>query len=191
MAKRKLVQCPDCRSFIPHWHEEQFCKPLFWKKPKKIFIQSMGDLFGDWELQFNIEEVLRLNIRCPQHTFIYLTKNPKRLTKFAFPDNAWVGVTATDQAMAETAVRELAKVKAKVKFLSCEPLLGEINVDLSGLQWLIIGCQTGPKAIKPELGWILRLIDAAQQADAPYFLKNNLKKWMPIKHLRQEWPRER
>ena len=96
---------------------------------KRIFVCDMGELFGDWipeEWQVQIFNAIKMN---PQHTFQLLTKQPQNLAKWEFPSNCWVGVTATNQAMFDEAVKYLKEVEATVKFISFEPLLERIKVN--------------------------------------------------------------
>jgi len=81
MAKRNMRNCDLCAKFIPHTHFEQLDKLKQWKKPKTIFVQSMGDLFGDWVPDEWIEKVFDACLESPQHRYLFLTKNPKRYIK--------------------------------------------------------------------------------------------------------------
>jgi protein gp37 len=188
MAHRGVRDCELCRQFIPHWHPEMLDKPHHWKKPRRIFVQSMGDLFHPETPQFRIELVLAMAKVLSRHTFQFLTKNPKRLKEFnPWPANCWVGTTVTNQDDAIVRVPPLWNVEAPVRFVSFEPLLGPINVGLSGayIKWAIIGGQTGPGAVKPKPEWVQGLIDQYRAAGVALFLKDNLKWGEKI----QEFPR--
>jgi len=175
-------------------------QPLFWpdrldqpakvKKPSKVFVCSMADLFGDWVPSEWILDVLAVVRACPQHTFQFLTKNPKRLSLWngTWPSNCWVGTTVTNQADADERVPWLNRADASIKFISHEPLLGPITNGLIfyPVHWAIIGAQTGPGAVKPKLEWVRTLWEQYRQAGVPIFLKNNLKPIMGT--LVQEWP---
>jgi len=207
LATRSLRDCDLCRKFIPHWHPEMLDKPHHWKKPRRIFVQSMGDLFHPTTFEFQIELVLAQAKTCPRHTFQFLTKNPKRLKDFnPWPSNCWVGTTVTNQADADERLPWLLKMDAAVKFVSHEPLLGDMVVDhylfedefgnrgqhfvgdykipFDGIKWAIIGAMTGPGAVKPKNQWVQGLIDQYRAAGVSLFLKDNLK--LPEKI--QEWP---
>ncbi|KKN45092.1 hypothetical protein LCGC14_0686740 [marine sediment metagenome] len=162
------------------------------KKPKGIFVCSMSDLFGigvpeDWT-----RHVLTLIRLSPQHRFYLLTKQPQNLIKFSpFPDNAWVGVSATDRASYNNAVWYLKDIKAKVRYLSFEPLLGQTVAGIldnrSGydwpvmhgsilqntIDWVIIGAQTKP-TIMPKIEWVREIVEACDKAGVKVFLKDSL-----------------
>ena len=175
--------------FKPHFWPERLDEPMRLLKPSKIFVTSMGDLFGKWVPDEWIEAVLETVEACPQHTFQFLTKNPERMIG-RWPDNCWMGATATDQAMFDKASWFLSFIPNNaVKFISCEPLLGPIRLTnkwgYEHLNWIIIGAMTGPKAVKPKEIWIWRLIEDAAEHNIPVFAKANLgkfySKW-------QAWP---
>lgn len=142
---------------IPHWHPEQLEKPLSWKRGRKIFWQSMGDLFHPYSPQNQILAVKDMTRATPQHTHIFLTKNPSRLCDFnPWPPNCHVGTTVTNQADADERLPWLLKVDAPVRFVSHEPLLGEINIygvrPVDACHWVNSddGCCTHPDAVNPE-----------------------------------------
>lgn len=197
--------------FAPRFHPERLSQPAKVKKPSKIFVCSMADLFGDWVPFRWIEEVLRVAQDCEQHTFQFLTKNPKRLTEIRnWPKNCWVGTTVTNQADADERLPWLLQVDAPVRFVSHEPLLENIDATEAihcshcgytrkdqiiqmdhhlcngpgWINWAIIGAMTGPGAVRPKTGWVQGLVDQYRAAAVPLFLKDNLK-W-PEKI--QEWP---
>jgi protein gp37 len=163
-------------------------------KPKGIFVCDMGELFGDWlpeQWQLEVFEVIR---KCRRHRFYLLTKQPQNLIKFSpFPDNCWVGVTATDFKAFAYATLYLGQIEAKIKYISFEPLLERIGTDRKGgygsefladdikhfLNWLIIGAQTKPYK-PPNSLWVHEIIVAAREAGIPYFLKDNLKPILPV-----------
>lgn len=173
--------------FEPAIHWGRILQPWSPRKASKIFVCSMGELFGDWVPSKWIEAVMA-SVRCnPQHTFQFLTKYPWNLPKWnPWPENAWVGVTATDDASFRKALVELHWVEAPTKFISLEPFLSPIheNYSLQDLDWLIIGVQTNPYR-PPQKEWVEEIIEVADRASIPVFLKENLR-W-PEK--RQEFPR--
>jgi len=187
------VDCPYC--YVKPlrkrygWHEDIRFYPRELesirrrKKPARIFVGSTIELFHDKTIQY-MPEILETVRCCPQHTFLFLTKCPENLISFSpFPDNAWVGVTATDTDMAEKALYYLNQVEAVIKYISFEPLLEEIVIDLSGIHQGIIGQQTKPDN-PPIPTWVDGLIDCLDRAGAKVFLKDNLKWCNP----RQEIP---
>jgi protein gp37 len=153
-------------------------------KPKGIFVCDMGELFGPWVPQSWQEEVFECIKTYPQHRFYLLTKQPQELKKWSpFPENCWVGVTATNQVFWNEALRQLTDVKASVKYASIEPCLGQILPDPYTMQkaqlgWLIIGVQTKPYK-PPKIEWVQEIALAATKAHIPLFLKDNLKAVLP------------
>lgn len=170
IARRKLLKCPQCQQFIPHWHPEALEKPRRWKKPRRIFVQSMGDLFHDYTPKEHIEVVLQVVKKHPQHTFLFLTKNSDRLAAFDFPANAWAGVSFDGYSTRGVPLG----CNAKVKFASIEPLLTYPEV-LPIVDWYIVGAQTGPGARPVKKKWVQRVIDCAREDGKAIFLKDNLK----------------
>lgn len=173
--------------FWPRFHGDRIGEPLGIKRPGKIFVCSMGDLFGDWVPLGWIEDVLKVVYQSPWNIYQFLTKNPKRYQELnPWPGNCWVGATATDQAMAKDAIKWLAGVDASVRYLSCEPLLGRIDlssVNYMPIEWLIIGAQTGPGGHQPDALWVKTLHDMARKHGIPVWTKENLT-GIDIK----EWP---
>lgn len=167
-------------------------------KPSRIFVGSTMELFGDWVkpewMQFIFERVKLLS----EHTFIFLTKQPQNLKKWSpFPDNCWVGVSLDlrENAYGEhllspfNVVDHLHLIEAKVKFLSFEPLMNSLCIGFrprwwsdefykAGINWLIIGAETKSgkvvKAHAPKVEWIKEIVEAADKAGVPVFLKDNL-----------------
>ena len=125
-------------------------------------------------------EVIKL---CHQDTFIFLTKNPARLANWSpFPDNCWVGATVCNQKMMEEAVVKLSTIKANVKWISFEPLMEDVinypnmwvpTFRLAGINWIVIGGWDRGKT-QPKVEWIRGIIEAADKAGIPVFLKDNL-----------------
>jgi protein gp37 len=170
------------------------------KKPSRIFVCSMGDLWGAWVPEAWIEAVIRAAMDCGQHTFMFLTKNPKRYREFGLlPPNCWVGATVTNQADADERLPWLLQVDAPVRFVSHEPLLGAIELEddpesnkppwAEGIDWAIIGAQTGPGAVKPESQWVLGLAEQYRLAGVPLFLKDNIKPVLRCESLTQDYPK--
>ena len=174
--------------FYPRFWPERLLQP--WDlnrkwKPKGIFVCDMGELFGDWIPEQWQEEVFKVIKNNNQHRFYLLTKQPQNLIKFSpFPENCWVGVTATDTSMAWIASKHLSQIEAKAKFLSIEPLLSwktstpytteNIVAGLNGnLDWVIIGAQTKP-TVYPKIEWVEEIVRACDKAGIPVFLKDNL-----------------
>jgi protein gp37 len=175
------------RGFKPHWRPERLGQPEKRKKPAKIFVCSMADLFGDWMPRAEIQSVIDRAPRSPQHTFQFLTKNPKRLAEFRWPENCWVGATVTDSASMEEASKAMFAVSAPVRFVSAEPLLGGVPFFSFWWipDWVIVGAQSGPGAPPPPEGAAARLTVRCDSYSIPVFHKDNL----GPEFTRREWPR--
>ena len=158
------------------------------RKERGIFVCDMSDLFGIGVPESWTRDILITIEQAEMHRFYLLTKQPQNLIKFSpFPDNCWVGVTATNQEMFYEGCYKLKYVKAKVKYLSFEPLLafdklpGVLDVQHwlkdwfyeAGISWLIIGAQTKPYK-PPKIEWVREIVEAADKAGIPVFLKENL-----------------
>lgn len=184
--------------FEPTFHRYRLNEPQKVKKPSKIFVCSMADLFGYWVPDEWIEEVIQIAEKCSWHKFLFLTKNPRRYYAFEFPDNCWLGASAVnkpDEKVIEadggfkvTTAHVVADTMRffKHSFISFEPLLNDVmqDCDIDGIDWVIVGAQTGPGAKPPKPEWVQNIIDRCRAAGVPVFLKDNLK-W-PVKI--QEWP---
>jgi len=145
----------------------------------------MGDLMGAWVSEAWILQTLNVIEQNPQHTFQLLTKNPKRYLEFEFPNNVWCGTSIESQDKLYR-LEIIKEVQAEVRFVSLEPLLSDIKADITGIEWVIIGGMTGPKARKPQMGWVDNII--AQANCTSVFLKDNLnhpleKQEYPIKEV--------
>ena len=177
-------------SFEPTFRKDRLQQPLNKKRPQMIFVCSVADLFGEWVPVEWINGVLEIIKQCPQHTFQFLTKNPKRYGEFSFPKNCWLGASATNQQMFNNA-KECLRPLNNITFISCEPLLSEITGNLSGIDWLIIGACTGKYAFQPPKQWVYNLTNDGRKAGCAIFYKPNLKNYdqmpkeYPIKDCQQ------
>lgn len=158
-------------------------------EPSRIFVGSTIELFGNWVKTEWLYDMFGLIKNYPEHTFIFLTKQPQNLIKWSpFPENCWVGISATDNIDFINRVGYLGMVKAKVKFISFEPLLkwnpylSDLREYVSIADWLIIGQQT-PVSTKtqPKIEWIKDIVHAADKAHIPIFLKDNLRSLLPAR----------
>lgn len=153
---------------------ERLDQPLRWKKPRTIFVNSMSDLFHPEIPEDYIRQVFGVMESAPRHRFQVLTKRSERLAELAptlpWPENVWMGVSVENQRFACRA-NDLREVPAKVRFLSCEPLLGALDLDLQGIHWVIAGGESGPgaRAMQPE--WARGLRDQCEAASVPFFFK--------------------
>lgn len=156
--------------FKPTFHADRLDEPIKVKKPQMFFVSTMGELFGEFVPREWIKTVLHIVNRCPQHTFLFLTKNPKRYYEFRFPRNVWLGTTVNSQADASR-IDMIRPTDASVRYLSLEPLYGPIEASFENIDWIVIGAQSNPYK-PPEKEWVEQLLDAF---DGPIFLKRNLK----------------
>lgn len=174
--------------FEPTFYPERLKEPYELKKPSKIFVCSIADLFAPWTSIKWREQVVDSMLWCPvKHTFQLLTKNPENISKqVEFPDNWWFGVTVSSRNEMWR-VDELLKVRCKIHFASFEPLLGLIDFHTSclrGLEWVIIGKLTGSKKVKLDWMWVSEILQECKRHNIPVFMKNNLRCPFPI----QEFP---
>jgi protein gp37 len=153
-------------------------KAAAWMGHKNVFVCSIADLFGRWVPKEWIEAVLAECRAAPRWNFLFLTKFPIGMAEFDFPDNAWVGTTVDCQARVANAERAFRKVKAGVKWLSCEPLLGPLRFnDLSAFQWIVLGGaskSSGTPEWHPPRRWVRELEDEADRLSIPFYEKSNL-----------------
>jgi len=156
-------------------HEDLLDKPFEWKQPQLIFVNSMSDLFHEKIPMEFIQRVFYTMVECPQHVFQILTKRNKQLSSLApelpWAENIWMGVSVENADVVDR-VRDLQEIPARVKFLSCEPLIGPIpELPLEGIDWVIVGGESGPGARPMDLNWARQIRDQCQEAGVAFFLK--------------------
>lgn len=156
-------------------HEELFEYPLQLKSPRLIFVNSMSDLFHEKVPDDVILRLFDVMNRASWHTFQVLTKRAERLSQFSpsvqWADNIWAGVSVENADYLHR-IDCLRATGAKVKFLSLEPLLGPLsNLNLTGIDWVIVGGESGPGARKMEPSWATEIRDACIQQAVPFFFK--------------------
>lgn len=149
--------------------------PLRWKKPQVIFVNSMSDLFHENVPIAYIRRVFDIMVRAHWHRFQILTKRSNRLVelnlKLNWAPNIWMGVSVESEKY-RGRIDDLRLTDARTKFLSLEPLLGPLNdLDLNGIDWVIVGGESGPKARPMDLSWVTDLRDQALRAEVPFFFK--------------------
>lgn len=229
ITKRFAERYPN--GFNPTIYPEALLSPLYLKKPSRILCAFMGDLFWDCP-EFDPERKIQSLMpsgkasvtmslkgwifctikQCPQHTFLFLTKQPQNLPPWSpFPQNAWVGGTVCTQAMFDRTMDYMVMVEAGKRYLSIEPMLTAITAtqgigkslsqQLEILDWLIIGALTGRSywdlsaqlyysedttasrikrygrgwTLQPKIEWVREIVEAADKAGIPVFLKENLR----------------
>jgi protein gp37 len=167
--------------FAVHIWPERLRDPLSWRTPRRVFVNSMGDLFHADVPASVVRSIFDVMLSAEQHVFQVLTKRPARMAKFLhshsdlFPDgrvprHIWLGTSIENQAFASRAT-QLRRAPAEVRFLSCEPLLGPIRIDLTGIHWVIAGGESGISHRPMNLNWVRLLRDACVAAGVPFFFK--------------------
>lgn len=177
LAKRlKAMGQPNYRNGFDLTLQPQALElPLSWKKPQTIFVNSMSDLFHkDIQLEY-IQKVFNVMAKADWHKFQVLTKRADRLKKFSkelnWQPNIWMGVSVENQKVAHR-IDDLRQTDAHIKFLSIEPLLGRLpKLNLSGIDWVIVGGESGPKARPMKESWVLEIRDRCEEFDVPFFFK--------------------
>lgn len=148
--------------------------PLRWKKPRRIFVNSMSDLFHEDVPSEFVASVFETMRRADWHVFQVLTKRPDRALELAssvpWPQNVWMGVSVENQRWT-TRVDVLRQIPAAVRFLSCEPLLGPLELDLEGINWVIAGGESGRKARPMREEWVRSLRAQSERAGVAFFFK--------------------
>lgn len=177
MARRLQAMGVDRYSdgFAPTEHQDLIELPKAWKKPRVIFVNSMSDLFQDEVSDDFIRRVFDTMRACPQHTFQILTKRSARLREYGpslqWPDNVWMGVSVENDQVVDR-VRDLARVPANVRFLSCEPLIGPLTrLPLQNIDWVIVGGESGPGARYMNPEWVDSIHQQCIRSDTAFFFK--------------------
>lgn len=198
-------------------HPDRLDQPLRWRNPRRIFVCSMGDLFHEDVPEIEILKIFAVMADTPQHTYLVLTKRPTRMkniltnptvandvwlmTSVGLDDsrplyplpNVWLGVTAENQARADERIPILLEIPAAVRFVSIEPMLGDINliracdvaIQINGdievpavvgiekwIHWCIVGGETGPRARPVHPDWVRSLRDQCQATGVSFFFKS-------------------
>jgi protein gp37 len=165
-------------NFFPTWHPERL-GALASNKPRTVFMCSMSDLFGYGVDALWTARVLHVMNQNPQHKYLCLTKRPDNvicLGEDEFP-NLWLGTSVESGAPEHyRRIGQLRKVEVAHRFISFEPLLDSVDLlphNLKGIDWVIIGAQTGPGAKPPKIEWIADIIETCAKAGVPAFIKDN------------------
>ena len=156
-------------------HPDQLTLPLRWKGPRKIFVNSMSDLFHEAIPDDFIKQVFDVMAKADWHVFQILTKRAKRLEALAaqlpWPENIWQGVSVESEEYTWR-IRHLQEVPAAVRFISVEPLLGPISrLPLKGINWVIVGGESGPRFRVAQPIWIRSIRDQCLRTKVPFFFK--------------------
>lgn len=201
MAKRlqAMDQPRYANGFELTLHPDSLELPLSWKKPQRIFVNSMSDMFHEDVPTEFIHKAFDVMRRASWHHFQVLTKRSERLLALSpsifWPENVWMGVSVERQDYVGR-IDDLRRTAAVIKFLSLEPLLGPLRtLDLEKIDWVIVGGESGPGARPMEERWVLDLKSQCHDADVPFFFKQwggfNKKKTGRLLEGRtwEEWPR--
>jgi len=169
--------------FKPTFHPERLNDPAKMKAPQSIFVCSMADLFGEWVPAYWIWDTFEAMDSAPQHTYIMLTKNPKKMASFApergdqprgIQKNWWFGTSVTCREDTHRIDTLQNRIGGDNKFISFEPLLGDPGpLDLTGIKQVIVGTQTNPTIVPPSEA-IRSVVLAAANASAKVFFKDSM-----------------
>ena len=156
-------------------HEHMLNLPLKWKTPQTIFVNSMSDLFHERVPINFIQKVFSVMRKASWHNFQVLTKRSERLLSFAskidWPDNVWMGVSVENSDYTDR-IAHLRNCGAHTKFLSLEPLLGSLtDLNLSNIDWVIAGGESGPKARPMKEEWVISIKNQCLSSEVPFFFK--------------------
>ena len=161
-------------------HPDRLDAPGKWRTPRRVFVNSMSDLFHE-EVSFEfVREVFVRMAEYDTHTYQVLTKRPERMLEYvewgggpAWPDHVWAGVSVENQYWADRRIPILAQIPARVRFLSVEPLLKAVDLRryLIHLQWVIVGGESGHRARSMKAEWATRVRDDCLEAGVPFFFK--------------------
>jgi protein gp37 len=165
--------------FDPMLRPQRIAEPRRWRKPSMIFVNSMSDLFADFVPDSYLNEVFAVMRDTPEHIYEILTKRADRLVKYtknnpwlAEANNIWLGVSVEDRKYGLPRVELLREATAAVRFLSIEPLLEAIGTfDLTGIDWVIVGGESGAKARAMHPDWAREVRDQCVTANVPLFFK--------------------
>ncbi len=161
--------------FMVTLHENDLLEPTKWKMPQNVFVCSMSDLFHKDVPYEYIDKVIDIIEKTPQHRYQILTKRADVLCDYfstrKVPSNAWIGVTVESEEY-KYRIDMLRKVEANVRFISCEPLIGDLgDVDLSEIDWVIAGGESGVRARPMREEWVVNLMSRSLQENVPFFFK--------------------
>lgn len=155
-------------------HEDALEIPHRWRRGRLVFVNSMSDLFHPQVPDEFVERVFEVMADTPHHTYQVLTKRSKRLAQMSdrlqWANNIWMGVSVENASYAFRA-DHLRQTPAKVKFVSAEPLLGPLNLNLDDIDWIIAGGESGPGHRPVEASWVRGLRDACRKTATPFFFK--------------------
>jgi protein gp37 len=171
---RGIIGHPYEQGFDVRLWPDRLSLPFQWAQPRLVFVNSMSDLFHEAVPVLFIKQVFEVMEHARHHVFQVLTKRPARLVALVdalpWPDNVWVGVSIENQRWTRR-IDDLRRVPAAVRFLSCEPLLGPLRLDMNGIDWVIVGGESGPRARAMRIEWARSVRDQCRTANIPFFFK--------------------
>ena len=168
---------------------EKLEDPLHWIKPRMVFVNSMSDLFQDGVPDYFISNAFSVMEGCQRHTFQVLTKRPERMADWVIKfdewlryagdvtfaqklPNVWLGASVEDRKYGLPRIEHLRRTPSAIRFLSCEPLLEDLGrIDLTGIDWVIVGGESGPNARPMHPEWVTTLLCQCKEAAVPFFFK--------------------
>jgi protein gp37 len=157
--------------------EKSLVVPLSWQKPRRVFVNSMSDLFHEAVPAAFIKRVWNVMAETPRHTYQILTKRPDRMSEllsrsdFTLLPNVWLGTSVEDGRVLYR-LDEIRRVPAAVRFVSLEPLLGSVAAgDLNGIDWAIVGGESGPKARQMDPEWVDEIEAMCRASGTAFFFK--------------------
>jgi protein gp37 len=160
-------------------HPDRLPQPLRWRQPRRVFVNSMSDLFHERIPAPFLDQVFAVMAQAARHTFQVLTKRPERMSEYLTNrdygqqplPNVWLGVSVEDQAAVAERIPLLLQTPAAVRFISAEPLLGPLTLDLNGIDWVIVGGESGIgfRRMRPE--WATDIRDQCTAADVAFLFK--------------------
>ena len=183
LAREPQLDCDLSRRdpFAVRLWPERLEDPLHWRDPRRVFVNSMSDLFHRDVPEAFVRQIFTVMLRADWHTYQVLTKRPGRARRFMernadlfnggmVPEHIWVGASVENQDVAYR-IRQLAQIPARVRFLSCEPLIGPLDFDPTGVQWVIVGGESGLKRRPMDADWVRTIRDRCIAANVPFFFK--------------------
>jgi len=183
LAQPPVIQTPEREEdpFAVRIWPDRLGQPRSWRKPRMVFVNSMSDLFHAEIPETFVRGVFTVMLKEDRHIFQVLTKRPSRAVRFLMrnrdrlgfrdlPDHIWIGASVENQDVAHR-VRQIKAVPAEIRFLSCEPLLGPVHLDLDGIHWLIAGGESGGGYRRTEEDWVLAVRDQCVEGGVPFFFK--------------------
>jgi protein gp37 len=181
-ARLPVVQTPENEEdpFSVRIWPDRLHQPKKWRTPRMVFVNSMSDLFHADIPEAFVRDIFRVMLDEERHIFQVLTKRPSRARRFVeknpdllpdgVPEHIWIGTSVEDQRV-EHRVRHLRQVRARIRFLSCEPLLGPLSLNLAGIHWVIAGGESGIGYRPVEEEWLLGVRDQCLVQGVPFFFK--------------------